>query len=121
MTLKLSKRASVLWAKKRSEDGRQYWLPLVMHLTDTQNTINWLFNHWLCDGQRRILRGILSEEEAQRLVKFVGFIHDIGKATPAFQVKKSYDGDTSLDDQLKAQVAYGGFLDFKIINNRFSG
>ena len=112
MTAKLSKQASVLWAKKRSEDGRQYWLPLIVHLMDAQKTINWLFNHWLCDGQRQILRGELSEEAAQKLVKFVCFSHDIGKATAAFEAKPSYDRDDSLDEQLKSQLARGGFLDF---------
>ena len=112
MDIKLSKQATVLWAKKRSEEGRQYWLPLIVHLTDAQKTINWLFNQWLCDGQRQILQGTLSEEEAQKLVKFVGFIHDIGKATPAFQAKPSYDRDDSLDEQLKSQLSRGGFLDF---------
>jgi len=112
MDIKLSKQAAVLWAKKRSEEGRQYWLPLIVHLTDAQKTINWLLNQWLCDGQRQILQGTLSEEDTQKLVKFVGFIHDIGKATPAFQAKPSYDRDDSLDEQLKSQLSRGGFLDF---------
>jgi len=112
MDIKLSKQAAVLWAKKRSEEGRQYWLPLIVHLTDAQKTINWLLNQWLCDGQRQILQGTLSDEDTQKLVKFVGFIHDIGKATPAFQAKPSYDRDDSLDEQLKSQLSRGGFLDF---------
>lgn len=111
VTVQLSKKAVTLWAKKRSEDGQQYWLPLIVHLTDTQNTINWLFNHWLSEGQKRVFAGALSEEETQKLVKFVGFIHDIGKATPAFQIKPSYDGDKSLDDQLIAQLTRHGFID----------
>lgn len=110
--IELSKQAKVLWAKKRSEEGQQYWLPLITHLIDTQNTINWLFTNWLCDGQQQILRGDLSEENVQKLVKFVGFIHDIGKATPAFQGEKSFDHDDWLDDQLKAQLIRNGFADF---------
>ncbi|AVK61549.1 CRISPR-associated helicase/endonuclease Cas3 [Lactobacillus sp. CBA3605] len=109
--MKLSKQAGALWAKKQSKDGQQAWLPLIVHLIDTKNTINWLFNHWLSAGQRQLLQGTLSEAEAQQLVELVGFIHDIGKATPAFQTKKSYDRDDELDDQLKAQLAYSGFLD----------
>ncbi|WP_338208595.1 CRISPR-associated helicase Cas3' [Lactiplantibacillus paraxiangfangensis] len=112
MAITLSKQAMSLWAKKRSEDGQQYWLPLITHLIDTQNTINWLFNQWLCDGQKQILMGKLSEEETQKLVKFVGFVHDIGKATPAFQGKASYDNDTELDDQLKTQLTRNGFVKF---------
>ena len=85
MVIKLSKQTTSLWAKKRSTDGRQYWLPLIVHLTDTQNVINWLFEHWLSPGQQRLLAGSLPEAETQRLVKFVGVIHDIGKGTAAFQ------------------------------------
>jgi len=109
MKKKISKQAAALWAKKRSEDGQQYWLPLIVHLIDAQNTINWLFNHWISDGQRQLLEGSLSEEGTQKLIKFVGFIHDIGKATPAFQTKQSNEHDESLDDQLKARLAHGGF------------
>ncbi|AVK64112.1 CRISPR-associated helicase/endonuclease Cas3 [Lactobacillus sp. CBA3606] len=109
--MKPSKQAGALWAKKQSKDGQQAWLPLIVHLIDTKNTINWLFNHWLSASQRQLLQGTLSEAEAQQLVELVGFIHDIGKATPAFQTKQSYDRDDELDDQLKAQLAYSGFLD----------
>lgn len=111
MVTELSKQASVLWAKKRSEEDQQYWLPLIVHLTDTQNTINWLFNQWLSAGQRQLLMGSLSEEDTQHLVKFVGFTHDLGKATPSFQTKKSYDRDDSLDEELNSQLSRGGFLE----------
>lgn len=100
-----------MWAKKRSEDGEQHWLPLVAHLIDTQNTINWLFNHWLSDGQRQLLARRLSEEKIEKLVKFLGFTHDIGKATPAFQVKRSFDGDGELDVTLMEQLVKNGFTD----------
>lgn len=109
--MEISKQTTALWAKKRSEDGEQYWLPLVVHLIDAQNTINWLFYHWLSPGQRQFLIGTSTEEAAQKLVKFVGFAHDIGKATPAFQMKKSYDRDTALDEQLIEKLSRGGFLD----------
>lgn len=110
MVIKLSKQTTSLWAKKRSTDGRQYWLPLIVHLTDTQNVINWLFEHWLSPGQQRLLAGSLPEAETQRLVKFVGVIHDIGKGTAAFQMKTSYDHDAELDDELKARLSRNGFL-----------
>lgn len=108
--MQLSNQAGTLWAKKRSTSGQQYWLPLIVHLTDAQNTINWLFNHWLSDGQQQLLMGDLSEEEAQKLIKLVGFTHDLGKATPAFQTKQSYDRDDELDDDLKEQLEQNGFL-----------
>ncbi|KRM12890.1 CRISPR-associated helicase/endonuclease Cas3 [Lentilactobacillus farraginis] len=107
--INLSKTELDLWAKKRTENGSQLWLPLIAHLVDTQNTINWLFNHWLSAGQRQFLEQRLPEEELQKLVKFLGFSHDIGKATPAFQTKPSYGGDRSLDDQLIEKLVRSGF------------
>lgn len=116
MATKLSRQATSLWAKKRSVDGQQFWLPLVVHLTDTQNVINWLFTHWLSPGQRRLLMGTLTEEETQRLIKFVGFSHDLGKATAAFQTKQSYDRDDALDSDLRDRLLRNGFLKLDEIN-----
>lgn len=108
--MNLSKKATVLWAKKRSEDGAQYYLPLVVHLTDASNTINWLFNHWISDSQKRFLTQFHSEEEIQKLVKFIGFTHDIGKATPAFQTKPAYGrGDETLDHELIEKLTRSSF------------
>ncbi|PWG00486.1 CRISPR-associated helicase Cas3' [Levilactobacillus bambusae] len=107
---------NALWAKKRSEDGDQLWLPLVTHLRDAQAVINHLYDHWLSDGQRQAIAGDLSDEDAHRLVKFVGFSHDLGKATPAFQVKTSYNGDLSLDHDLMETLVRNGFQDLDCLN-----
>ncbi|MFD1124164.1 CRISPR-associated helicase Cas3' [Lentilactobacillus raoultii] len=109
----LSKRESVIWAKMRSEGGmgEHLWLPLITHLFDTQSTINWLFNHWLSQEQQEILSQGLSNAATEKLVKFVGFTHDIGKATPAFQTKPSYNGDKSLDDEMGERLIRGGFAE----------
>lgn len=99
-----------LWAKKRrTRDGQQLWLPLLVHLHDTKSAINWLFNNYLNAGQRQFLTTTLSEEEAQKLVKFIGFIHDSGKATAAFQIKSSHEGDYDLDDRIKERLIQNGF------------
>ena len=84
----LSQATKQLWAKKKNEEGNELWLPLITHLNDTANVINYLFNHWLNEHQRIFLRAglkndkLVSEEEIQKLIKFLGFVHDIGKATP---------------------------------------
>ncbi|WP_056963198.1 CRISPR-associated helicase/endonuclease Cas3 [Levilactobacillus spicheri] len=101
--------AATLWAKKRTEEGSQQWLPLIVHLNDTQQVINWLFNHWLVEGQKRLLRQCLTDEALQRLIKFLGFSHDLGKATPAFQTKKSFEGDKSLDHELLEKLIRAGY------------
>lgn len=112
----LSKNVTALWAKKNFEHDEQLWLPLVIHLTDAKNTINWLYNHWLSDSQRQLLKYTSSDEidersdeDVQKLVKFLGFTHDIGKATPAFQKKRSYIRDDYLDDQLIEKLIRSGF------------
>ena len=96
----LSVTTQTLWAKKSTVDGRQRWLPLVTHLRDAELTINQLYNNWLSQSQRRLLCDGFTEEQTQGLVKFVGFVHDIGKATAVFQRKPSYDGNESLDKEL---------------------
>lgn len=115
----LSEKTKALWAKKHNENGRSLWLPLTVHLMDAKNVINYLFNHWLNDKQRLFLRRglnkgeLVSEEEIQKLVKFLGYIHDIGKATPIFQVKKSYsfNRDDDLDYALLENLLRQGFVD----------
>ena len=111
MPIKLSNSAAALWAKKHTEDGQGYWLPLVAHLIDTKNVINYLYYHWLNEAQRTILRQAFSEVEIQKLIKFVGFIHDLGKATPAFQIKRSYryNQNPELDHRLMEQLLTNGF------------
>lgn len=107
----LSKQALSLWAKKENRDGQELWLPLLAHLIDTQNVINWLYYHWLNDNQRSIIRKDLSEDSIEHLVKFIGFFHDIGKATPAFQTKQSYNRDQVLDNELMEKLLRSGFED----------
>lgn len=113
----LSKKATTLWAKKRpTENDQQLWLPFIIHLIDTQNVINYLFNQWLSPNQRRILAGDLSDEDIHKLVKFVGFTHDIGKATPAFQTKPSWGHDDLLDDELTEKLIRNGFPELNDIH-----
>lgn len=105
----INKSVASLWAKKTVVDGDERWLPLFAHLIDTKNTINWLYNHWLSDHQKELLLINGDEERTQNLVKFLGFIHDIGKATPAFQTKKSYANSQSLDEDIIDKLLSGGF------------
>lgn len=112
----LTGQVTSLWAKKRSKDGVHSWLPLITHLIDAQNTINWLFNHWLSPGQRRLLTQRFSEDKVEKLVKFIGFTHDIGKATPAFQTKRSFDEDFGLDAELLEMLIRQGFTGLDDVN-----
>lgn len=105
----IKKIAYSLWAKKNVEKGQPMWLPLIVHLMDTKNVIGWLYNHWIDDGQREVMRDNFdSEEELLKFVRFLGAVHDIGKATPAFQTKKSYIRDDELDEYLVRRLVESG-------------
>lgn len=124
--MELSDAAQALWGKKSNRDGDARWLPLVAHLIDTKNVGFWLYSNWLSDGDRNFLTQRIASEmvnaglspmEAQdqaeteiaKLVKFLCYIHDIGKATPAFQKKKSYNHDDQLDEELVDQLMRHSF------------
>lgn len=111
MKMQLSNKTLSLWGKKNvNDDNEKMWLPLIAHLIDTKNVINWLYNHWINDGQRHILqRNFEDEDIVQNLVKFLGYIHDIGKATPAFQIKQSYIHNEDLDQNLVEKLLRNGF------------
>ncbi|BDR57041.1 CRISPR-associated helicase Cas3' [Xylocopilactobacillus apis] len=113
----ISLKSKSLWAKKRTEDGVWLWLPLMAHLIDTENTIGWLLNHWLSEGTKSwLIEGIGNEDELRKLVKFLGIIHDIGKATPAFQTIPSYNGDRELDNELVDKLVQSKFVDLDQIS-----
>lgn len=124
--MELSDDALALWGKKSNRDGDPRWLPLVAHLVDTKNVGYWLYTHWLSDGDRNFLTQriasemvkaglspVKAQEQAERemgkLIKFLCYIHDIGKATPAFQVKRSYNHDDQLDEILVDRLMHHSF------------
>src|SRR5699024_5038866 len=45
------------------------------------------------------------------LCKFLGWTHDLGKATAIFQVKKSFNGDFELDNLILEKLINAGFKD----------
>jgi CRISPR-associated endonuclease/helicase Cas3 len=86
---KLSQKAQSLWAKK-SKDGGFCWLPLAMHMADSAAIAQKLWNHWLAGGVKQVIdTGISENEYAGQLFVFLSAVHDLGKATPVFQAKKS--------------------------------
>ncbi|MBR3242459.1 MAG: CRISPR-associated helicase Cas3' [Parasporobacterium sp.] len=106
------KQVMFLWAKKEERAGHFYWLPLLIHLNDTMNVSRWLWMNWLSDSQRQFCIKSISpadEETASNLAAFLGAIHDIGKATPAFQIQKGYNNSSDLDDTLLEKLERTGF------------
>lgn len=102
-----------MWAKKSDSNGLFKWLPLQQHLIDCENIICLLWEHWLSDGQKEIIVNSISsknEEDAKKIIKFIAFTHDIGKAIPGFQAKKTFwFNSKDLDDELKEKLEYSGF------------
>lgn len=64
------------------------WLPVWMHLEDTAGIMDMLIKKWL-PGSVITAAGFRSDEADifQRLCKFIAYVHDIGKFTPAFASK----------------------------------
>ena len=76
------------------------------------NVSKWLWNHWLSDSQRYFCVESLNtsdEETALNLAMFLGAIHDIGKATPAFQIQKGFNNSHDLDVCLLERLELAGF------------
>lgn len=102
----------VLWAKKNENSGIFKWLPLSVHLKDTESVIGWLFDHWLSSSQRVYLSSQINsdnEEDVRNVLRFLGAVHDIGKATPAFQIQKGYANSEDLDKTLLERLERAGF------------
>lgn len=99
---------SALWAKKNDRQGAGEWLPLQQHLKDTSLVCGFLWDHWLCDGQRKIISGSADPDTGRRVMLFLGAIHDLGKATPAFQLKSSGAVRSDLDLELLERLELAG-------------
>ncbi|MCD8110613.1 MAG: CRISPR-associated helicase Cas3' [Clostridiales bacterium] len=111
-----------LWAKKVEYQANGEWLPLLQHLEDTSRVCGFLWDHWLCDGQRRIISGNHGQDTGRQVILFLGAIHDLGKATPVFQIKGSRirsDLDFELLDRLEMAGARG-ISNLKLANARES-
>ena len=87
-----------LWGKKKAYDDKLYWLPLLTHLNDTQAIIKYLYENYLSQNQRNIIALPSS------LIGTLGFLHDFGKITPAFQLKQSRPYNEALDQAVLAKL-----------------
>ena len=97
-----------LWAKKGEKDGLMYWLPLTVHLEDTGRIMGLLWEHWLSEGQKRTVAD--DTDLGKQIAIFIGAIHDIGKASPAFQLKKGFANSKDLDKELIEKLVRVGFI-----------
>ena len=72
-----------LFAGKTDPANSAYWLPLWMHLRDTAGIMQYLVQKWLSESIRRHIG--LDEETLTCVACFLGWVHDLGKASAAFQ------------------------------------
>lgn len=117
------RQAASLWAKKEERASRFFWLPLTTHLEDTMNVSRWLWTNWLSNRQREFCTQSIQpsdEEIAANLAAFLGAVHDIGKATPAFQIQKGYSNSPDLDAMLLENLEQAGFRGISTLNLSYS-
>ncbi|MGI6009625.1 MAG: CRISPR-associated helicase Cas3' [Methanomethylophilus sp.] len=83
----LSDASRCIWAKL-GEDGSS-WLPLAVHLRDAAGVAGLLWDRWLPESTKGIVSRGLSgtAAEPREILIFLAASHDLGKATPAFQIK----------------------------------
>ncbi|MGI6033486.1 MAG: CRISPR-associated helicase Cas3' [Coriobacteriales bacterium] len=85
----LSPQAKALWAKTGSDEERNLWSPLYVHLGDSAFIACKLWTEWLPNSIKQYISDFLDGDDsaAKTLVSWLAGVHDIGKATPGFQYK----------------------------------
>ena len=71
-------------AGKTDPENTSLWLPLWMHLWDTAGIMERLVRYWVPESTKRAM-GFQDEEALLATARFLGGVHDIGKATVVFQ------------------------------------
>lgn len=85
---------------------------MAQHLEDTHNIAGLLWEHWLGDGQRRVIDDSLDEQSkglGKKLIQFLAAVHDLGKAIPAFQTMSGHSNSKDLDNALLEKLERAGF------------
>ena len=72
-----------LMVGKSDPEGNGRWLPLWMHARDTADILCYLVQNWIPQAVRNEIG--LQEEELVHTARFLGLVHDLGKATAVFQ------------------------------------
>lgn len=105
-----------LWAKKKREGDNYYYLPLYIHLDDTSQVMSMLWDDFLSEGMREFILADINKNNKENkthpknIAMFLGYTHDLGKASIGFQTKKAYPFDTNLDYVIKNHLEIGGFI-----------
>lgn len=110
--IQLSPTTKKLWGKL-ANDGQGKYLPLFIHLNDVAEVGKMVVEIWLPKRSKKtIICGISKypdwvvdeadkEIYARKVITFLAAAHDIGKASPAFQIKARKVGFGDIVDELK--------------------
>lgn len=85
----LSKQALSIWAKSVYRDPLdKRYLQLWQHMADTESIAELLWRHFVADDVKAMLaEDFGDEEDARNVLLFCAAVHDVGKASPAFEVQ----------------------------------
>lgn len=89
------------------------WLPLWMHMMDTSGVIKKMLDEFVSDSFEKTCG--LTKKELHEIAVFLAYVHDIGKATTAFQYKIS----RNVSERVGELEKHGMCLDL-ITNKPFS-
>ena len=99
-----------LWAKKsKSDDDGAYTVNLRDHLLKTADESRKLYRTWLSPA--------LKNQVDEKLLVFLAYSHDLGKASPVFQTQESYR-TPQLDSAIMQRLKQSGFKIFDSYSNR---
>lgn len=75
----------IIVAKTDTSGQSENYLPLSFHLRDTATVIVYLLHTWISPNMHSAMG--ISKKEMRTAALFLAYVHDIGKATNAFQYK----------------------------------
>lgn len=99
--------ARFIWGKSDQENHN--WLPVWVHLLDTRNVSEFLWDEWIPPRIKHILlndMNYLDELDVKRFLGILAGMHDLGKITPDFGSRKIVRWNT---EELFARMANEGF------------
>jgi CRISPR-associated endonuclease/helicase Cas3 len=67
------------------------WHPLACHMTDSAEAAGWLWDYFLSPGLRALLDA--STGDGRSTLRWLADLHDLGKATPSFQIRSEPHAD----------------------------
>lgn len=87
----MERKVSYLWAKLSVQEKK--WLPLTVHMRDSASVASYLWDRWLSESTKSLIDNSLKDSEPSvhplNLIMFLAASHDLGKASPGFQIKAS--------------------------------